>query len=501
MCSKCCCTKRSFCRSFFKQLFDIGDSAGSLLNEGINLFITFQRISAPKQFSTMFSKDCISLFKWVTNLIKIISSQFETSKPVSDFELYYLYSIVFPLTILAFITVKIAKEGILFQLILYPIFFGIGAIAGIIGQDNQNIIFIFIPVLVFILLFFLMPYVLSLKDKISRKKVQNKENNIIDNTEDNLYDYHECRFHFSFSFILTTLVFVLAALKISQRIFYLILLILIITAIVLSIVFIIEFFNLICCNNSFNSNFKYEAKMILFCNNILSLLIVPSTEKIVAIAKTDEYYRFQWCTYFSYFVINLLIPVIWSFLLIKNQYPPAIDKYRSSKKNCLHYISLIDLIKQIIYALFSAFDFVWGCLSIEILWFLMMIILHPFYRISDYSITFFTSIIIIIANSMTLYNESSTIGPLSLAETIIFFIFVCFPAIFSLYIYFIFDFNIDDIKIDNSTDDIKSDNSSDQSTTEDEKYDFITQMHLLFNIFGAFAFFLFGANVHLDCNE
>ena len=80
MCSSCCCTKHSFCRSFFYQLFDIGDSAGSLLNEGINLFRTFQRISAPKQFSTMFSKDCLSLFKWVTNLIQIISNSFDTSK-------------------------------------------------------------------------------------------------------------------------------------------------------------------------------------------------------------------------------------------------------------------------------------------------------------------------------------------------------------------------------------------------------------------------------------
>ena len=243
MCSSCCCTKHSFCRSFFYQLFDIGDSAGSLLNEGINLFRTFQRISAPKQFSTMFSKDCLSLFKWVTNLIQIISNSFDTSKPISNFELYYLYSIVFPLTLLSFITVKIEREGIIFHIIEYLIFFGFGAIAGLIGKDSETIIFIFIPVIIFILAFVLMPHVLCLLGKISRKKVQNNEN---DNTEEELYNYHECRFHFSFSLIVTCLVFILTILKISQRVFPLIIIILIVTAIILAIVFIIEFFNLIC---------------------------------------------------------------------------------------------------------------------------------------------------------------------------------------------------------------------------------------------------------------
>ena len=239
--------------------------------------------------------------------------------------------------------------------------------------------------------------------------------------------------------------------------------------------------------------------MIIFLINVLTLLIVPSTQQLVSISKTDRYYRFQWCTYFSYFVTNLLIPVIWTFLLIKSQYPPVIEKYRSSKKNCLHYISLIDLIKQIIYAFFSAFNFILGCLSIEIIWFIIMIILHPFYRVSDYSITFFTSILIIIANFMALYSDGS-FGPLSFAETIFCFVMVCFPAILSLYLYFIFDFKIDDIQVDNSTDDIKSDQSFDHSTDDDEKYDFITSTYYIFKIVGAFSFFLFGANIHLECN-
>ena len=135
-----CCKKHSFLRAFMEQLFDIGDSAGSLLNEGINVFRTFQRISAPKQFATMFSYECISLFKWVTDFIQILFSLFD-SKPLSDFDFYTLYSLVFPLSILFFITTKLSKLSIGVYAIGYAISFGLGAFVGQIGKNGKTYIF------------------------------------------------------------------------------------------------------------------------------------------------------------------------------------------------------------------------------------------------------------------------------------------------------------------------------------------------------------------------
>lgn len=91
-----------FCRLFLSQLFEIGNSAGSLIGEAVNLFRTFQRLSATKTFATKFSSECEGMFSWATDLVKNIISSFQI-QPFKDIELFWLYTVAIPLLILTFI--------------------------------------------------------------------------------------------------------------------------------------------------------------------------------------------------------------------------------------------------------------------------------------------------------------------------------------------------------------------------------------------------------------
>lgn len=48
---------------YLTQIFDIGNSTGSLFLEIITLFRTFQRIGAPPEFIIKFSPECAKMFR------------------------------------------------------------------------------------------------------------------------------------------------------------------------------------------------------------------------------------------------------------------------------------------------------------------------------------------------------------------------------------------------------------------------------------------------------
>lgn len=478
MCCKCC-RKHSFVRSFTEQLFDISDSAGSLLNEGINVLRTFQRISAPKQFAIMFSHECVSLFKWVTNLIELLFSLFDT-KPLTDFDFYTLYSLVFPISILFFISVKLKKIA---YIIAYGISIGLGALASAIGTSY---IFSFIPIIAFICYCGASLPIMQFLKRCCKSKVYDES---IEDEEQEISGQY--KFHFTYSFFATSAIFCLLLIPVAQERYTVSMLLIIFIPILLSVVFFIELVNCICFHSSFNSSIKYEAKMILFLNNILTLLIVPSTEKLISIVTVDSFYRKKWACYFTYFIINMLIPITNSIILVRGEHSSAIEKYRYTKSNCLYYLNVIDILRQIVYAFFASFDVVWGCLSVEIIWVLITIIFHPYCQVSNYFCTFLNSALIIVGNTATIISTNKTIGPLSFTKTIICFVMVCIPAIISMYIYFIFDFKTYDIQSDIEMDDIT------ESSGNEKEYGIVEQMGIILKSFTSFAFFCYGCNIYL----
>lgn len=196
--------------------------------------------------------------------------------------------------------------------------------------------------------------------------------------------------------------------------------------------------------------------MITFVINLFSLIIIPATENFVSLIKNDNK---QWRLIIGYITLAVLLPLIMNFMLIKCNFPDICDKYKTPNGcvfNWYPYIELLNFIKQIVFAIVSSYDINYACIIIEIAWAAFIIVLRPINGISSYSLIVGESIVMIITNSAALYQKSHIDYTFSFAATIVFVVLCCIPAVVSLYLFFIFDFNT---KI-NSNDDDKFDSES-----------------------------------------
>lgn len=118
----CCCCAKS---QFLKEFFGTGSHAGSIILQGIEIFKTFQRISAPKSFAFHFSHKCFHFFRWAIDLVKSIIG---LAKPVSNFHLFCMFTFVLPLTILSYICTMILrkKNYLYFIIVVVCTAFGLG---------------------------------------------------------------------------------------------------------------------------------------------------------------------------------------------------------------------------------------------------------------------------------------------------------------------------------------------------------------------------------------
>ena len=109
------------------QLFDFGSSTGSLVTNALGIFKTFQKITAPVSFYNCFSHDTSPFFSWATNIINILANYFKTNQ-FDNFELFMLYSLIFPIVIFMFITFMYdVKRGFLSLIAsFFFLFIGIG---------------------------------------------------------------------------------------------------------------------------------------------------------------------------------------------------------------------------------------------------------------------------------------------------------------------------------------------------------------------------------------
>ena len=126
-------------------------------------------------------------------------------------------------------------------------------------------------------------------------------------------------------------------------------------------------------------------------------------------------------------------------------HPDFEDKYRTAKFcnfNYYYLFELIDIVCQFVYAIFVAKDMIEVCLAVEIFWFVILIAFRPYNGKSDHSLSAGNALVLIISNSALLYYKKHESLNISLAVSIIFVVLACLPAIISLYLFFIFDFEL-----------------------------------------------------------
>ena len=205
-------------------------------------------------------------------------------------------------------------------------------------------------------------------------------------------------------------------------------------------------------------------KAISFSMNCFTLLIIPSTEFFVKIMQDN--YRNNWNCIVSYIGDGLILPIILIYLMVLNKVSDIKEKYNIAKYGFFnyYYIEIIDIIKQVVYALFAAYDVYYGCILLEIFWVILIISLLPYKKKSEYSLSLGNSLIMFISNGAMIYSSLKNNAVFSNAVSIVFVIISCIPAVASLYVYFIYDFEVE-VKTENESDElneVKTENESDE---------------------------------------
>lgn len=450
---KCCDCK--FFKLFILQLFDIGKSTGSLVGEIINVFRIFQRSTASESFSLSFSKDYLKIMKWATNLVQIIASDFISTKKLTTYELFLMYSCIIPITLLFFLCSLVLGPWIAYYLIPYLFFLLFGVGLGFIGINKIAAISCLI-----IGAFFIISIFLSMKKQIFRigcfKASKEKRMKMIINR------FKSGGFQFTLAMLPTVFIFVIHIIfaflfnneKFAQTC-------VIIAYAILIIVFLLELFtkNLCCCKKKMLLQYeKINIKMMILLVNFFSIIIIPATENFAELIKDD--YKKQWRIIVGYIALAALFPLIMIFMLIRGNFPDICEKYKRSKCNSFNwypYIELLDFAKQIAFAIASAYDINYGCIGIEVAWIVFIISLRPINGISSYSLLLGESLVMIVTNSVAIYQKSHIDHTFNFAVTVFFVALCCLPAIASLYLYFIFDFNTG---VDSKDDENKYDSES-----------------------------------------
>ncbi|KAK8837324.1 hypothetical protein M9Y10_036757 [Tritrichomonas musculus] len=435
-CGKCFDSfKKSYFGLFISQLFDIGNSTGSLVMEILTLFRTFQRLSAPSEFRTKFSPDCFRMFSWAKDFVDIISKSFRTT-PFSNFELFSIYVFIFPLSILTFISTTAFGYRFVFFCIILGGCLALSTGITFFKVDRQIATIITCIGAGAIALYCLVSLCCFCSDRKSKKKVSNENNDDEDEENNNMVNnYNGLGYSFSFSALIfhsLMIPILLKRWKLTK-----------IIAIFLFIILVLLLFGEITFRSFLGDKaINLITKLNDFINNCLSLLIIPSTEVFFKLVDND--FKNNLYPLLGYLANSIVLPLLLILSMVIIQTPSLENKYKKSesyKFNFYYFFELIDTVKQIGYAIAIAFDVIWVCLIIEILWVILVFSIRPFVGISDYSLSAGNSFVLIVSNSILLYSSKNQSKYFSLAVCIIFIIMACIPAILSLYLFFIYDFD------------------------------------------------------------
>ena len=185
--------------------------------------------------------------------------------------------------------------------------------------------------------------------------------------------------------------------------------------------------------------FKLKDKMaeyIIKCFRLLSAcFVIPIISNFIEL--TNQNGSVHWSV--TLFVIA--IPVFSTFLLIALltlvRYEPIVEQYQEGR----HYYEIFDLVCKYAYAFFSGYDnLFWGCIAIEIITIVAIIVVRPYNNISDYGLNIGECIVVLFVNLFAkLYS-----GMFSLAVSITLLALGFLPVLISVYLFVIFDFRIGD---------------------------------------------------------
>lgn len=429
------CCNGHFIKLFLKQFLDIGKSTGSLFDEIIGLFRTFQKLTAPKKITTKFSRECLSILRWATDIFYIITNSIRTD-PLSDFELFQIYTYVLPLTILTFISVIIAPDMPIIYYFVYGCFIMLGAGFGMIGINKSGAIGCCVTAAILI--------IISIINKVKGVNVFRffkcckkccKETNS-DSEEDGSIKYN----------LLIHAVF-MACLVFSATIYPIVaprnkVQLIMICVIIIICVFMFCLYGI---TNGFLPQLmkKVVLKSVSFIIGLFPLLIIPSTERFFMIIQSN--YEGQWTIIASYAAIALLLPISITLLMIIKGTQDIRKKYIGGGY-C--YIEFVDIIRQVSYAICASYDILWGCAGLEAAWIILIIIVRPYTNKSEYSLTIGNSVVLLITNGSLIYSSYVPTKLFGYTVTIIFIVIACIPAILSIYLFFALDFSVNEDKFD-----------------------------------------------------
>lgn len=416
-----CCNRNR--KSYLKQFFGASSSAGSIIMQALNLFKTFQRLSAPKSFALHFSHDCFKFFSWAIDFVKIIFGSELLGSPVSDFELFQIFTFVFPLTILTFICAMILKKKIYVYFLIVAVF----AIFGL-GIKLLQVYFIAgIPITIVSLIIIVLIILKIIKLDILQFLASIESNDFI----------------ITMSFLNTGFIMFVMMIPIFAERWPI--------CVMFSMLFMVTFFLMAfieaCCHCSCCPHEEeISSKTLMFVINLLSLLIIPSTEYFVKMVQSIRI----WNMIVGYIIISIIFPFFFNLMMIIVNHSKFSSKYKQTNTvwNKYYFFEIGDIFKQIVYSFFAIYDIIWGCIFIEIIWIVLLIVFRPYADKSEYVISVGNTLIVTISNSVILYYNYHKSTKFSFTSALIIVVFACAPAIVSIYVFFICDFTFDECEID-----------------------------------------------------
>lgn len=402
---------------FAKEFFSISKSSGSIITEALELIKTFQKIGAAEKFIVIFSPDCRKLFSWASDIFKDIISNINIIE-FSELELFYMYNYVLPIMLLTLIVFLACNLKFYVHLWFSLCFFIIGNALGNISYD-KSALYITLPVGV---VFLIINVSIFCCNKDSRSLFYTNE------------IYSKTHLTFTFALINAVIIGSVYMLPIFMKNIFLIESLLFIYEIVFGISIIVE--TIISCklrSERYDYNTYFVPRINSFLMSLIPLLIIPTASHFMNVINNN---MATWNTFVGYVILGFGVPIAITVGLIYYESPDMIQKYR-----IFPYFEIIDILKQITYAILAACDLPLGCLIVEIAWIVAVVIVRPYSQKCEYVLQTGNSAIIVVDNALAIVYQSKNETFLSFGACVALVVAACIPAVVTLFVFFACDFS------------------------------------------------------------
>lgn len=393
---------------YLKEAFSVGKSAKSLISEVIDIIRTFQKMSAPTTFYYHISKNFQKMFKWASDIIEIICNLCGHPS-FSELQQFFIFTFAFPLSICTFISVMLLGTRFYVHFLMVIIALALPVGYYFIEYEFLNV---GIGLIVGSIVVTVITIVLICKF------------GIIDIDTDSI-----SLFSISFLSAFAILIILMIPSLFDKHILGFVLCIFI--GIFCALTYIIE--SIVKCCGSQSDSTGYKA--IGLAINIYSLTIIPSTKAFFKLLGDPD--CLKWNIITSYVLISIVLPIVFTLTMIFTKHPDIEFRYKNS---CYFFFELFEQLKEIAYIFCAEFNEYWGCISLEIIWVISLIIFRPYSAISEYVLEFSTSLMLMISNGLLFHARGNNNEIFGITTQISFFIMSIVPSIISFFCYFIFDF-------------------------------------------------------------